>query len=489
MVLWDFSAALAHAILTNSRVGKRETLYQARQQKSRRCGGDRENLIKKFMRRTRHLAVVLASLLAGGPAWAGGGYFLEGYGPFSMQMAGTSTAVGFDGFAGASNPGKLFEAGDRVDLGLQLFMPHRQIERTGAANPIFDIRSTSHHNLFLLPDAGFAHRINERFAWGLTVYGNGGLNTDYRDTTQVPGTNANPGKCGSQPANFYLGCGRIGLNLSQIIFAPILAWHFAPHHTLGIAPLIAYQRINIYGFQAFEAFSSRPDKVSNNGYDPAFGIGARIGWFGQVLPWLDAGAAYSTQIYSQRFSRYSGLIAEHGAFDIPANYSVGLAARPLPHLTVAVDVQRVEWHSIAALANAVPNSITDPAHKPFGSRHGSGFNWRNQNSYKIGFAYEFSPRLTARAGYNYGRRPYDSSIDSASLALFAPNPYHQIAAGFTWKLNAKNDIQFAYQDYILSHYQGPSATGTLGIGGVEHSSQGVNVVYLAWSWRMSATRE
>ena len=426
----------------------------------------------------------MLSLLAAVPAYAGGGYFLLGYGPFGSQMAGTSTAVGFDTFSGASNPGKLFDAGNRLDLGMQLFKPYRRIERSDASNPIYDISATSKHELFFLPDGGFSHRINEQFAWGVTLYGNGGLNTDYRVTTNVPSTNFNPSACGTQAGNFLFGCGRIGFNLSQIILAPQLAWHFTPEQTVGIAPLIAYQRINIYGFQALEAFSSSPDKVTNRGYDPAFGIGVRIGWLGHVLPWLDLGAAYATRIYSQKFSKYSGLIADHGSFDIPANYSIGFAVRPLPPLTIAADIQRVEWHSIAALSNADTNSLRDPADQPLGGRAGSGFNWRNENSYKLGLAYEISPRLTGRVGYNYGRKPFDASINSITFAMFAPNPYHQVAAGFTWMVNAHNDFQFAYQRYIPTKTSGPSATSAVGIGGNEAIIASVTAFYLAWSWRM-----
>lgn len=426
----------------------------------------------------------LLMLAAVPPAHAGGGYFGLGYGPLARQMAGTSTAVGLDALAGASNPGKLFAAGNRLDLGLELFIPYRRIERTGSSNSIYDFDSKSRNSIFFLPEAGYAHRINERLAWGVALYGNGGLNTEYRDTTRVPGSNFNPARCGAQPANFLLGCGKFGFDLAQIIVAPTLAWQFAPGQSFGIAPLLAYQHIDIYGLQAFEAVSARPKAVTNRGYDRVFGLGVRIGWYGQITPWLDLGAAYSTRIYMQDFSKYRGLFADGGSFDSPENFSVGAAFKPTPDWVIGVDVQRINFGDVKSLGNGVLNSLQDPLGSPLGSRNGSGFNWSNQTNYRLGVSYAASARLTLRAGYAYGRRPNDQSMNSVTFNLLAPNPVRQASAGMSWALNEKDDLQFSYGRYIEKKYSGPSATAALGIGGVEQLTPHVDTVYVGWSRRL-----
>lgn len=123
------------------------------------------------------------------------------------------------------------------------------------------------------------------------------------------------------------------------VASSVLIWHRSswrrpcpgsttPGQSIGISPLLAYQRIKAYRLQAFEAVSSAPDSVSNRGYDNAVGAGVRIGWFTRPLPWLDVGAAYATRIYMQAFDKYRGLLADHGNFDFPANLSVGIAIRP-----------------------------------------------------------------------------------------------------------------------------------------------------------------
>lgn len=427
-------------------------------------------------------AAVFATLVPLTSAQAGNGYFILGYGPMAHQSAGTATAMGLDGFAGASNPAKLGFTEERLDLGVLSFMPYRRIERRGASNPVFNVSSTSRNSYFPLPELGFARRLDARWSAGVVVYGNGGLNTEYPDSTGVAGTNANPAKCGDRPGNFFLGCGKLGFDLSQLIIAPTLAWQATPRHGFGASPLLVYQRFKAYGLQAFENLSAHPGAVSNRGYDEAVGAGLRLGWFGRITPWLDLGAAYATRIHMQEFEKYRGLIANGGEFDVPENFSVGFALRPVQGWTFGADVQRIFYGDLRALSNGVLASIDDPANRPFGSKHGSGFNWRNLTNYKFAVAWEATPRWTLRAGYLYGRRPAaDNSADSVSLNMFAPNPRHQFTTGFTWAYNARNDIQFAYGRYIPGTYKGPSATAALGVGGTESINPHVDTVLLGWS--------
>lgn len=428
--------------------------------------------------------LLLAGLLAAGSAEAAGGYFILGYGPYAHQMAGASTAVGLDGFAGASNPGKQFDVGDRLDLGVLAFLPYRRIERKGADDPDFNYRATSNNGSFFLPEAGFARRINDHWAWGVTLYGNGGLNTAYDRTTGVPDTNANPAACGHQPGNFFFGCGKLGVDLSQVLVAPTLSWKITDSQSIGIAPLVAYQRIRVYGFQAFEGVSEHPDAVSNRGYDQALGGGVRIGWYGHVTPWLDLGAAYASPIYMQKFRRYKGFFANEGRFDIPENYSIGAAVKPTKDWLLALDIQEISYHEVAALGNGVLNTLQDPQGKPLGSKNGSGLNWRNQINYRFGVQYAATQKLTLRAGIAYGRQPGAEDRNSTSLNLVTPNPKGNLTAGLTWTINPRNDFNFAYGRYINGYYQGPSSVAAFpGIGpnAVESVKPHVDTFWFGWS--------
>jgi long-chain fatty acid transport protein len=429
--------------------------------------------------------VLFATLLGMAPwglAQAGNGYFLLGYGPLAHQSAGTAAAMGLDGFAGATNPAKLAFTGERLDLGLLSFMPYRRIERRGASNPAFDIASTSRNSYFPLPELGYAHKLDAHWSAGVSVYGNGGLNTEYPDDTGVPGTNGNPAACGDRPGNFFLGCGKLGFNLSQLIVAPTLAWQPTPQQSLGVSPLLVYQQFKAYGLQAFAGLSEHPEAMSNRGNDDSFGAGVRVGWFGRPTPWLDLGATYAPRIHMQKFDKYRGLFSGGGEFDVPANFSVGFAVRPSAHWTIGGDVQRIFYNDLHALSNGVLASINDPANAPLGSKQGSGFNWRNLTNYKVAVAWQATPRWTLRAGYLYGRRPAaDASANSVSFNMLTPNPRYQFTTGFTCAVDPRNEVHFAYGRYEPGTYQGPSATAAFGVGGTEIIHGHVYTVMLAWS--------
>lgn len=435
------------------------------------------------MRSNLRASLALAAMLASPLCAAGGGYFLLGYGPYAHQSGGTSAAIGLDGFSGSSNPAKLSAVQDRLDLDLLVFMPHRQIERSGSGTP-YDFSSTSKNEFFLLPEAGYARKLNERWSWGLTLYGNGGLNTEYRDDTGQPGTNANPARCGDRPGNFFMGCGKLGFDLAQVVLAPIAAWQYRPGYSLGIAPLLVGQRIKIYGFQAFEGLSARPDAVTNRGYDYAFGAGLRVGWFGRPKPWLDLGASYATRARMEKFDRYRGLLADAGNFDIPQNFSLGFALRPRPRWEFGADLQRIFFGDIPALANGVLDSVEDPQGRPLGSKRGSGFNWRNRSVYRAALSYEATPALTLRAGYAYGERPAaDRSADSVSFGLLAPNPEEQVTAGASYRFARVHEVHIAYGRYLEKEFAGPSATAAFGVGGRESVRPNVDTIMIGWTRR------
>ena len=422
-------------------------------------------------------ALLLASLGIG-PVQATGGYFALGYGPIARQMAGATTAVTGDAYAGASNPGKLAFTDERLDLGMELFLPSRRIERTGTGTP-YDFDSVSRNSLFLIPEGAYSRPISERLTWGISVYGNGGLNTEYNDTTGVPGSNGNPTACGAAPGNFLLGCGELGFDLTQLVAAPTVSWRINARHSIGIAPLITAQRFKAYGLQAFAPLSKYPNQVSNKGYDVAFGLGLRVGWYAQLTPWLSAGAAYATRTYMQEFDKYKGLFAQ-GSFDVPANMSIGVTVRPTSNWLLSLDVQHIDFASVKALGNGVLSTLTDPIGSPLGGSDGSAFNWRDTTTYRAGVAYTWSPQLTLRAGFAYGKRPNDDDIDSVSFNMLAPNPTRQTSLGFTWQLSDRHEVHGAVGHYFLDTYRGPSAALP---GGVESIRPHVETIMLAWSRR------
>jgi len=423
--------------------------------------------------------IALLSTLVSLPVAAGGGYFSLGYGHLGKQTAGAVTAVAGDVYAGASNPAKLTAAGNQLEVGVEFLNPNRKVQRTGAegAASIYNFSSTSSNPLYIVPEFAYSRQLDSTLAVGIAIYANGGLNSEYNTTTRVPGSSSNPEACGDKPGNFLTGCGHAGFDLSQLIFAPTLAWKIAPGHSIGVSPLVAAQRFESFGLQGFAAVSKYPNKLTNNGHEVAFGAGVRVGWFGEINPWLSLGAAYSTKIYMQKFDRYQGLFAE-GTFDIPANYNIGTAIKPHDDWLVAIDIQRIEFSEVRALGNGVLNSLT-PGGPLMGTSSGSGFGWtRNQTNYKLGLSYSASPELTLRAGYEYGERVNKDDLNAVSIGVLTPNAVHRASVGLSWKTEKGSELHVAYGHFFKDTYSGPSAIFP---GATESQKPFVNLFHIAWS--------
>ena len=274
------------------------------------------------------LKVALLSIAAGValPVWATDGYFASGYGITAKGMGGAATAMSKDTFGGANNPASMVWVGNRVDVGVEWFSPQRKASRSGSLAGL-DGEAKSDSTNFYIPEFGYNHMLNDYISLGVTVYGNGGMNTNYPGGQVAAG---NP-VCGGfahpspGPYNLLCGSGRLNMDLAQVIIAPTLAYKLNERHSIGISPLLAYQRFKIDGLDSFQFFtpSMTPGKLSNAGYDSSRGFGVRVGWMGKINEALTLGAAYSTKLKMSNFDKYKELYAEQGGFDIPENFSLG----------------------------------------------------------------------------------------------------------------------------------------------------------------------
>jgi len=429
---------------------------------------------------------VAAACCAPAFAFATNGYFSHGYGMKAKGMAGAATATANDAFGGAVNPAKMVFVGDRIDFGAELFSPRRSVSRQGSASfgGIYNDSVDSDSHYFIVPEFGYNKMINPNLSLGVTVYGNGGMNTDFNDSNGVAGTNFNPALCGAAPANILFGCGRLGVDMMQLIVAPTVAYKINPSHSIGISPLLAYQRFKVDGLQAFTGFSSTPTAVTNNGYDSATGWGVRVGWMGKVSDTVTLGAAYASKMSMGKFNDYRGLFAEQGGFDIPENYNVGIAVKATPTVTVAFDVQQINYSDVRSVANLVTNSLNFLGQNQLGTNNGSGFNWRDQTVFKLGLEHEYSKNLTLRAGYNYGKSPVRNDIDSVTFNIIAPGVIEQhLTLGATWTLQNKSELTVSYMHAFSNSVTGPSASAALGVGGTETLKMYQNSIGIAYGWK------
>lgn len=441
--------------------------------------------------------LVVAGCFAPGVATATNGYFQHGYGLKAKGMAGVGTAMAADTFGGANNPASMVWVGNRIDFGLDLFSPRRAASRAGSSpflGPI-DGSADSDSHYFPVPEFGYNRMLNPNLSLGLTVYANGGMNTDYPGG-QIPapsacgpglppaGFNPNPG-----PYNLLCGNGSLGVDLMQLVIAPTLAYKVTPNHSIGISPLLGIQRFKIEGAQAFAGFSTDPANVSNRGHEYAHGYGVRVGWFGKLSDSVNVGAAYSTKIYMTEFDKYRGLFAEQGDFDMPENYNIGVAIKVSPKLTVAADYQRINYSGVNAVGNPSAGLLQCAGGNMafcLGGSSGAGFGWKDVNVFKVGFEYQYGQRWTLRAGYDHTDNPIGAS--DVTINILAPGVVQDhLTFGFTYKTSTSGELTFAYMHAFNKSVSGPSFFNNF-TGGLPAGSEQIkmyqNAVGIAYGWRM-----
>jgi long-chain fatty acid transport protein len=428
------------------------------------------------MRSFKHIlrfSAIAAACASAAPAMATNGYFAHGYGIKAQGMAGAATAMAEDSLGGASNPAKMVWVGSRADLGLALFSPHRDAERSGAAIPSLNGKVDSDKTLFGIPEFGYNRMMRDNLALGLTVYGNGGMNTTY------PQGNFN---CGAGPANILCGSGEVGVDLMQLIIAPTVAYKINPQHSVGASLLLAYQRFKATGLQAFGQLSGDVGNLTNNGYDDSTGVGLRIGYMGRLSDMVTIGAAYSPKINMGKFDNYKGLFAEDGGFDIPSNYSLGVAITPAPRWTVALEYQRINYSDVRSV-----NNPSQPPVAPLGAANGPGFGWQDIDIFKLGVAWRMNDAWTLRAGYNHGDNPITPR--DVTFNILAPGVVEShYTLGFTYAMGKNNELSGSFMYAPRQEVKGASLFNGLfpqppNAGGTETIRMYQYQIGLAYSWK------
>jgi long-chain fatty acid transport protein len=277
----------------------------------------------------RKIAVLAVAAAASTGAWATDGYFAHGYGMKAKGMGGAATAMASDSMGGANNPASMVWAGDRFDVGVDFFAPKRKISRSGATAAGMNGEATSDSNLHYVPELGFNKMLGWDMSFGVTVYGNGGMNTDFPGD-QNAGAGSTCAGFGATwaRANLLCGNGRLGVDLMQVVVAPTFAMKINKQHSLGVSLLLAHQQFKANGIQSFAGFSETAANLSNLGRDKSNGVGLRLGWMGQLSDRVTMGAAYSPKTKMSKFDLYKGLFADGGNFDLPENWNVGIAFKP-----------------------------------------------------------------------------------------------------------------------------------------------------------------
>ena len=409
--------------------------------------------------RLKILVCALVALTIPATSWATNGYFSHGTSVAEKGLAGAGVAFSQDTLAAANNPAGMFWQGARYDIGAAAFSPRRNYKATGGPSNACnaqgctfsvgdgDQSKDSKNELFLIPQFGYNWVINDESTIGISVFGNGGMNTEYKGgTASVP-----DGIGGFNQLSGTFGDGTTGVDLAQLFTSLTYARKIGEASSVGISGLVVYQRFEAKGLGNFAGFSSDPSNLSNNDHDDSFGVGVRFGVQSEISPGIHFGAAYQPKIDMDEFDDYSGLFADDGDFDIPANFTVGMAFDIGETGVFVIDVQRILYGDVDAISNSI-DGLTDGSCTPgptggtgkgcLGGSDGAGFGWDDMTVVKIGYQWRTGAKNTWRVGYSTGDQPIPD--DESLFNILAPATIEDhVTAGYSRQLDDKSSINFA----------------------------------------------
>ncbi len=407
------------------------------------------------------VSLLITGGLASPLAYATNGYFSQGYSMKEIGMAGVGIALPQDSLAAATNPAGMAMVGDRIDFGLDWFKPNRSATITG--NPFisgtYDGNGKSN---FFIPDFGYNKMINPDMSLGVAIYGNGGMNTQY-NTNPFGGFGA-PGT--TSPA---------GVDLQQLFISPTWAMKVNPSNSIGVSLNLVYQMFSATGLQPFGAQSSNPNALTNNGTDTSTGVGIKLGWTGEITPMVTLGATYQPKTKMSKFSKYSGLFAEQGSFDIPTTYGVGIAVKATTETTVAFDIQKILYSGVPAIANTATQG------GPLGANNGAGFGWQDVTVLKLGISQKMSNTLTVRGGVSHNNQPIPTS--QTFFNILAPGVVqNSLTLGATWTLADKSEVTVGYMHAFKQTVNGANSIAPTSGGGNANLSMSEDSIGVSYGW-------
>jgi long-chain fatty acid transport protein len=429
------------------------------------------------------LAAACAAALAPGAALATDGYFSHGYGMKAKGRGGASTAMTTDAFGGATNPATMVYAGSRTEFGVDVFAPDRSASRVGSAGGAGFLDGAADGNEagpFLIPEFAYNRLIRPDVSLGVTVYGNGGMNTEYASGQLDQGVcmgGAPKRRAGQPPVR--PGQARRGHDAAhhrahsgaQVHQRP-RARHLAAHRLPALQGLrpAALRRDLLRSGQPYEQRLRRllgcrhPLRLLRRAH-------ARVRDRRRVLD-EDRHAGVR---------QVPGSLRRAGRLRHPGELQRRRRFKATPKLTIAGDYQRINYSDIPSVGN--PSNVPGVGAAQLGASSSSiGFGWDDVNVFKIGLEYQWSPKMLLRAGYNVTDNPIQAR--DVTFNILAPGVVtDHLTLGFTYSMGGGSELTMAYMHAFENSVSGPANNPNFPVGGTETIEMSQNSLGIAWSWK------
>jgi len=432
-----------------------------------------------------------ATILFSPAVLATNGMNMEGYGPIALGMGGASMAYDNGTAAMMNNIATLglMEEGDRLDLAFGFLGPDVSAE-------VGELKADSDGTAYFMPAVGWMRKRGS-LSYGLGVYGQGGMGTEFDGDTWM----GDPGGIGSRLENrTELSVGRViaplvfnvnekltvggsldfiwaGLDLKMAMSEA----QFVDLATTQNSGTASGSLLDTFGaiYQPFNE-DPVPVKVLNHAYFDysngnrftgqarGYGWAAKLGLVYQATPDLSFGLSYHSEttlsdMETDRATMSMSVEADFGGgvqtydipvtgairvddFQWPATWGVGVAWRSSDRLMWAMDLKRIQWASVMdsfRMKFVADDNQANPLAAGFAGQELDTAlfqRWDNQTVASLGVSYEATARLKLRGGVNWAANPVP---DQFLNALFPAIIEEHISAGFSFDFSETRALHFA----------------------------------------------
>ncbi|WP_299197179.1 outer membrane protein transport protein [Thermocrinis sp.] len=331
-------------------------------------------------------AILASALLSAvGISFATNGDNLIGVSPASRSMGGIGVGmpVGPTDSIFRNPAWMTYYKGFNLSFGGILFMPEVKAKSNvtpgGPMNP--PASATSQSKMFVVPEVGIVHQINDKITVGVGAFGVSGMGVDYR--------NKDP-----RLANMHTT-----LQFMRII--PALAYKVNDAISVSGALHLAYGSLDMGANLC--ASGGSPCWNAGGGQSQTYGIGAQLGVAYNMGDFVYAGLTYQSPVnmtYKRVFDTNNDNIFEDLKLTQPQELAFGVGVKPMDNFKVGMDIRWINWKNAKGYKE---------------------FQWKDQ--WVIGLGGEFKPtqKLALRAGYNYGKSPIRGGVKNLMNANKIPN--------------------------------------------------------------------
>ncbi len=439
-------------------------------------------------------ALIAAGVSTG--AHATNGMNMDGYGPISSAMGGTSMAYDNGNAAMMNNPATLSlgQDGNRLDLAVGFLGPDVAATTNMGMGPM---KAGSGGDAYLMPAVGWTRK-DGSWAYGLGMFAQGGMGTEYSANTWI-------GMMDGMEQRSELGVGRViaplsynvndklsvggsldfvwaNLDIKMAMPGAVMAGLITGMPTLPLPPAIAGM--------------ARLDFSDDNDYTgKAKGTGwaGKLGFVYKASPTVSIGASYHSKTALSDMKTgasgatffadvngdgtYDPMIGEAMPgkvtvrdFEWPETFAFGVAIQATPETMLALDIKHIGWEDVMKNFNMTYSNA-------FGSvDFALPQNWDDQTVLQIGVSHKTSDRLTLRAGASFASNPIP---DQTVHYLFPAITENHVSVGVGYALNKDSEINFS-----LTHAPEVSVTNP----GMAPMIPAVDIDHAQTNWQLMYTR-